>query len=489
MNNSMIPSSNDLPKRPFVSKFTKGYKWMPKPMSYEVTNEDLTAGGGHGNIVDLFCESPQFDSFRDCLPSRSSNFSYDTAQFGITVLSSFWFDHECLEDVEELENDSAIATKLDGVPSARSIGEWLRDFEDSNIESLNDYLTRQALSFRMKLSPEAPIVIDMDSTSHVQTGTKMEGLSYNYKDQWCLDSLLAFDDLGFSYAMDLRPGNTFSSTGAGLMIRKIFSKIKSHKEAERLDRYFRADSAFCNEEVIRSCLLEDTKFSITAHGNIGWEVDAKTLSKEAWQEWKYSDEDILESQKKKRALPKVEVASFLYQPGWSENLRFTVVVKRTWKEFSQGSLFEGTGHWDYYAVLTNISMYKFTPQSLLEHHQYRGQSENFIREAKYGYDLKHFPCQKLRANHAYGLLGLVAHNFLRVMSLLDDPTKPKYSKKLRRKILFIPGKLVKHARQLVLRIPTRFLKEVNRIRQRWEAPPKIPPQIRLRAWSTQVSVL
>jgi hypothetical protein len=214
-------------KRPFVSKFTRGYKWMPKPVVYEATDEDLTAAGGIGNIIDLFTESPQYESFRACLPARKSNFSYDTGQFGLTVLSGFWFDHECLDDAEEFINDPGVDSKLGGVPAPRSIGEWLCDFKSENIEALNSFLTRQALSLRMKLSPEAPIVIDMDSTSHVQSGTKMEGLAFNYKDEWCLDSLVAFDELGLAYNMALRPGNTFSSQGAALMIQQIFSQIKA----------------------------------------------------------------------------------------------------------------------------------------------------------------------------------------------------------------------------------------------------------------------
>jgi len=102
---------------------------------------------------------------------------------------------------------------------------------------------------------------------------------------------------------------------------------------------------------------------------------------------------------------------------------------------------------------------------VMEHHAKRGNSENFIREEKYGYDLKHFPCQKLSANHAYGLFALIAHNFLRTIARLHRPDKPHYSKKLRRRFIFLPGKLVKHARQLVMKIPRRFQKEVLLIRE------------------------
>ena len=103
----------------------------------------------------------------------------------------------------------------------------------------------------------------------------------------------------------------------------------------------------------------------------------------------------------------------------------------------------------------------------MEHHQKRGNSENFIREEKYGYDLKHFPCQKLHANHAYGLLALVAHNFLRAIAIIDKPDKPHYSKKLRIKFVYIPGRFVKHARSLVMKIPKRYYEEVMRLKQAW----------------------
>jgi hypothetical protein len=316
----------------------------------------------------------------------------------------------------------------------------------------------------------------------------MEGLAFNYKDEWCLDSLVAFDELGFSYNMNLRSGNTFSSTGAPEMIHRIFSVIKSDAESSKLERYFRADSAFCNEDCIKSCQLTDTRFTLTAHGNTGWEAAARAIPNEQWKAWEYTNGQIEVAIKKKKPLPKLELATFIYQPGWSENLRFTVVVKRTWVEHEQSGLFSGQGYWQHYAVLTDISTYKFTPQSIMEHHCQRGNSENFIREAKYGYDLKHFPCKKLMANHAYGLLALVAHNFYRAMSFLDSPDKPHFSKRLRRKLVFIPAKLINHARNLTFKIPVRFMEEVKRFQQAWKAPPKIPSLIRLRAWSTLVLV-
>lgn len=429
--------------------------WRPKEFIYEFTDEELTSSAGLGPLIDLFCASPQFSKLRECLPERRSNASFPTEQFLLSLMSGFWYGHDSLDDLEEFEGDPTVEEKLDGLPSPRAMGDWLRDFRPEHLERVNHFLTKQALSARKQIAPGAPLVIDMDSTAHEQTGEKMEGLAFNYDGKWCLDSLVAYDELGLAYGMELRPGNTFSSTGAGAMIERIFSGL-----AFRDEKHFRADSAFCNEEVIRACLAKGAKFTITAHGNMGWEPLAYDITN--WAPWRYADEEIELAQKKKRELPRVEVGNFVYKPTWSENVRFFVCVKRTWVD--KEDLF-GEGRWKYYGVITNWNLALHTAQEVIEHHAKRGNSENFIREEKYGYDLKHFPCQKLMANNAYGLIALVAHNFLRTIAILHRPDKPHYAKKLRRKFIYLPGKLIRHARQLVMKIPKRFMKEVMLIRQ------------------------
>ena len=104
-------------------------------------------------------------------------------------------------------------------------------------------------------------------------------------------------------------------------------------------------------------------------------------------------------------------------------------------------------------------------QEVFEHHQKRGNSENFIREEKYSYDLKHFPCLKLKANYAYGLLAMVSHNILRWVAVMTKPHKPHYSKKLRRRFISIPAKLVHHARQVFLKMMDINLQEVLFLRE------------------------
>ena len=473
-------------KPEFKSKFTEGYVFEVPKIEYSVTRERLTGSAGVGNILDLFCESKQYPKLRECLPERKGQNAYDTIQYALSLLAGFWLGADCLEDVEKKgKSDEYLREQLGGrVPTARSLGTWLREFSEERLSKVQSFLSRQARSYREHLQIQEPIVLDMDSTSHPQSGTKIEGVSWNYKDEWCLDSLSCFDDAGFCYGFELRSGNTYSSQGAEVMLERVVQELRESYDKQSKPIYYRADSAFCNETVVRTCLRLGLKFTLTAHGNMKWERFVREHASEAdWQAWEYGEEEIQKSIEKKRPLPKVEVASFLYTPSWAENIRFKLVVKRT-EEVEEEGLFEGMGRWKYYGVLTNISDYLEEPQAIMEHHMHRGSAENRIKAMKGDYDLRHMPCLKMNANHAYGLLGMIAMNFHRALSLVENPRCPGFSKSLRQRMIKIPGRLVRHARALKIKIEEHWLREVERLRKAWRYPPEIALTFRLRLNST-----
>lgn len=152
---------------------------------------------------------------------------------------------------------------------------------------------------------------------------------------------------------------------------------------------------------------------------------------------------------------------FHWSPSWNPGLKFPVVVKRTAQ--TQTDLFSGP--WKYYGVVTNLDLTTMTYQQAIEFHSKRGNAENFIREEKYGYDLKHFPCLKLKANHAFGQIAMIAHNLLRWSAIHDQPHRPKFAKKMRRQFINIPAKMVSHGRSLTLKMSAYYFKEVNRLRE------------------------
>jgi hypothetical protein len=473
-------SSNQVKQKP-------GPKPNPKrfgELRYEGIDDTLTSAAGLPVLLDLFSEDPLFIEFEKCLPARIGNNTYGTERIALLIWLGFLRGYDCIEDLADFEFDAGVMQKFGEIVKPRAIGNYLRDFTEKNNEDLNQFLRTYAIRARKRLSPHLPLVIDIDSTSHVQRGRKIEGVSYNYKSEWCLDSLVAFDEQGFCHGMKLRPGSTFSCEGASDFIREIFPILpvdEVERKKEKACRFLRADSAFCEQKTIHACLERGVTFTLSAHGRTGWKDRVKGGVIQEWVPWVYDEKEIKKAKKNGITLPIVELGSFLYQPTWSENLRFYFVVKRTWVEKKskrtdtkkvQATEEEDPtfteGEWLYYGVLTNWNLFETSLQTIMTHHHRRGHAENFIKEGKLGYDLRHFPCKPLKANHAYGLLGLVAHNFIRTIALLDDPTNTHFVKHIRKKLIFIPGKVVRHAKQWWIKIPQHWKKEVDRLLHTWE---------------------
>jgi Transposase DDE domain group 1 len=441
----------------------------------EATKSRLTSMSGLQVLLEAFDKSKLKEPFTKCLPERISPRSQGNYRLGLIQLGSFIYGHDCLADLEGFRQDPALTHIMQGeTPAPRTMGDFLRDFSKENINDFNIFLSTQAISYRKQLErmlkkqfkPSLEPHLSIDSTSHVQHGRKMEGLAYNYKDEWCLDSQVIFDELGMCWDLELRPGNTKSGVGAPEQIIRAF---KSYNFKDK--KYLSGDSAYCNQDVMKTCMGLGVSFTLTANqATTGWEDHLGEITE--WVSWKYTDEEKREAAYFGYELDEVWLGRFYWQPSWNEVLRIPVVVKRTkLKKDEQTSLFSGGGEWKHYGVVTNHSLYDWTFQEVIEHHNKRGNAENFIREEEYGYDLKHFPCLELKANHAYGLIAMAAHNILRWTAIHENPGRPRFSKGLRNKFIFVPGIMVSHARLLVLRVSERVYEEVNRIREALELRP------------------
>lgn len=453
------------------------HDFSPRFLPFETTKRKLTSIAGLATLMEAFDQSVLSKPFAEALPERKSPRSQGSYRLGLIQLASFMRGHDCLADLEEFRKDPMLYELFRGeTVSPRTMGDFLRDFELEHLDKFNGFLSRQAKSYRVQLEkmlkkqfkPSLAPHLSIDSTSHEQSGVKMEGLAYNYKDEWCLDSQVIFDEIGMAWDMELRSGNTKSGVGAGAQIRRAFSSYKFQDE-----KYLSGDAAYCNQEVMTTCLSLGAFFTLTANqATTLWEDHIGEIEK--WERWVYTSEEIKEALEQGRTLPEIELGRFYWQPSWNEVLRLPVVVKR--QKYAQEEQMQlGKGIYKHYGVVTSLPLVSWTLQEVMEHHNQRGNAENFIREEKYGYDLKHFPCLEMKANHAFGVIALAAHNLLRWVSIHDNPSRPRFAKALRRMFIDIPAIVVSHARLLVLRVSEAALMEVNRIREALELKPFRPP--------------
>lgn len=293
----------------------------------------------------------------------------------------------------------------------------------------------------------------MDATPHKQFAEYMEGVEYNYKNIKGLDSQNCFDQYGFCYGWDLRPGNTHSATGATEMLERILPQIKGRKEI-----YFRADSAYSTKAIYNSLLNHNVRFAICMKENSwGKLVDLYEFS----MKWKKTKVRFFESNK-------CQISSCLAPMNLADRKFLRVVfirVRKTSaqikKEKTENPNKQKIRHYRYYAIATNISQHEMTDAEIINFYRKRANVENHIKDLKYGMDFLHFPCRSLRANNAWGLMGIFAYNLMRFSSFIIAPQAGCFLKRVRTQMVKLPCEITRHARKITLKFTDYFFKEVK----------------------------
>jgi hypothetical protein len=116
----------------------------------------------------------------------------------------------------------------------------------------------------------------------------------------------------------------------------------------------------------------------------------------------------------------------------------------------QPSLFE-SARYGYHAVATNREE---GAAEVIWKHNGRGQSENWHKELKLDVGMEQMPCGQLAANALYFAIGVLAYNLAQLLKrrVLPESYRTVRLATLRWKVYRLAGKLVRHARGLILQI-------------------------------------
>lgn len=439
-----------------------------KSISIETTSEVYTPHSGLF-ILNKVWKSLRLDKkFKSVLPRKKRKRGLEQIDKLKALVFSFALGNDSLSDVDNLNEDRLFRALIGGNSSSTSMGDFLRSFGNRHVERFQEVLMEVVIELRLALYPEdRKFVLTMDSTPHEHFAKKMEGLAWNYKNEWCLDSQNIYDQYGLSYLFDLRPGNTYSGKDAERWIHLVFKKVPDFCE-----KWFRADTAYSGHKKLEALQAQRVKFTIALKNNIG-----RYVRKRNHLDWKKTKLRFFESDK-------CEVAMGLYPVKKLGNLR--VVFIRAAKEDEQLGLIEDFDEqaYRYYSIITNVDRSELSEEEVIEFYRQRATAENYIREQKYGYDFLNFPCQKLRANQVFGLAGTIAHNLMRALSLMMEQKIKKvkgkdgvrrkvtqlgyYSKEIRNKLIRIAGRVTSSARRLKIRVNDKQWEVVNKVMKNLE---------------------
>lgn len=384
-----------------------------------------------------------------------------------SLLYSFAIGNDCLADIDTSNRD-LLFRELTGGVASRTQSDFLKAFGNRHAQSLQQLLIELSFQIRQKIFPnEKDFILTMDSTPHEHYSQLMEGMSYNYKNMWCLDSQNAYDQFGLSYLFDLRAGNTHSGKGSELWIHEIFKKCPSH-----MQRWFRADSAYGKTAVYEALRAKGVKFTIVLRDNLGRYV-RKRNPELLWRKTKlkFFNSD------------NCEVAMGLYP---LNRLRVVFVRARKSDEQINKQMELLTKYnpeeddYKYYSIITNIDVSEMSHEEVIDFYRGRATAETYIKEQKYGFDFLNFPCRTLRANKVFGIIGTFAYNLIRVLSFSMEQKLVRvrcgktgeirirkqlgyFSKKVRGDCINIAGQVIRSARQLKLRINSKTLEVLDKI--------------------------
>ncbi len=452
-------------------------------VKFEASKKSLVSKAGLQGLLHIFDSTDLGKELAKCLPEDGSNRSAGNYKLALLLIASLLSGHDSIDDIEEFDDDDLVETLFDGkLPTPKTLGNYLRRFELENIENLKLFLTIMGYTLRThtgKVHPhkvEAKPYFKVDGTVHEQHGKQMEGCGWmkisNGESKFGYASQVIFDELGFSYAAELLSAD-HPKGDAVKLLDQVLLPLRGQKIENPFEKvaHVSGDSAYLFEDFIKCCQGHHATFTIAAPKTILWHEQTDKLD---WESWQYNQEQIQKLKKRKKTPPECHLARWHWSPGWSKgNLLFPVVIKKEWREdevFGQSC-----GSFHYHAVATNIDLTNKKYQSIIEAYRPRADVENQIKEFKLGFDAKNLPCLKKSANEVYFLFVLIAQNLIRWAALLEQPDKPHFSKKLRRKLINAPGQLLFGSRQITLRVKEKFLKEVRRFLEAWGSEPVIIP--------------
>ena len=339
---------------------------------------------------------------------------YGGGRLGLLLLALLYVGARRLEHLQYLVGDPLVRRfcGLARVPTARTVGNWLRRFTQETLRPLIQLNQDLVLDTLARL--EMPrVTLDVDGTV-VRTGATVawafRGFNpHHRKDRSYYPLLAHVAQTGHILRLKNRPGNVHDSKQAAAFLRELIDAVQG-RLGRRLPLEFRMDAAFFQRDVLRLLAARGSAYAIKV-GYWSW-LPLKQLAA-ARRHW--------------HALAP-GVTGFEHQlviPQWNLCLRVMIYRKHVQhespKNFQLDLFTPDDGHFEYYAVATNMAL---ALPALYAFIGGRGAQEKTIAELKGEFALDVVPTRHYGANSAWQQLSILAHN-LALSFQLDTIAVPR----------------------------------------------------------------
>ena len=355
-----------------------------------------------------------------------------------TLLDACFAGLDRLYHFEDLEDDPLLCAQLgvERLCDVKTLYRDLRRFEDPKLlGSLHDLMrgvVTEALGGSQK------VVLEIDSTVETVFG-EQEGAELGYNPHKpgrpSYHPLLARDRLSDLVVHHvLRPGDTGSATDIKAFLHTTVDIVEKNGSRRR-EILARLDSGFESHEVLS--ILEEREVGYVVKMRATYDVAHCAACRGGWRNVEVGDGQI-------------QVLSFSWQrpTSWSQPRRVVAVRKRD-MDSTQGRLFDNAG-WFYSLFVTNLD---WSPEDVARFYDKRADVERTICELKNDLAIGNVPSQSFAANAADLAIKILARNLLVLYRDRGLALRTRHRvATVRRRYLLIPGRVVRHAGRIILRL-------------------------------------
>jgi len=398
------------------------------PIKLEKSEERLTSLGGLVVLEEMARALKVWQRVDEQLAGPGSGRGYRPSEF---VQPLVWMLHaggRRLEDLRELRAEQEVLEDLGlrGLPDAGTVGDWLRRQGERGVAGLGR-VNRELIQGVLEQEGEE-LTLDVDAT---EIAAEKQEAEWTYHHVQGYMPLVGYVQ-GICVGQEFRDGNV--SPGAGIL---PFAKKCEAALPEGKRIYFRSDSAAYQAEVINYYSQPGRTFTITADLDAAVKREIQNLPASAWRPYRTAEGVVTDR----------EIAATVHTMNGTKQA-FRLIVLR-WLN-PQPSLFE-TERYGYHAVATNREE---SATQVIWKHNGRGQSENWHKELKIDVGMEQMPCGQKEANALYFAIGVLAYNLAQLLKrrVLPESYRTATVATLRWKVYRLAGKLVRHARGLILQI-------------------------------------
>jgi hypothetical protein len=367
-------------------------------LNIEFVQQDLTSYGGLELLRRYLGRINLPQRLRRVFATIPSD--YGGSRLALLVLAMLYVGARRLDHLRYLAGDPLVA-RFAGVarlPTARTLSNWLKHFTQTTLLPLvqlnHDLVVETLAEFRVPR-----LTIDVDGTV-VCTGAKVQwafrGFNPHHRKDLSYYPLVAHvAQTGQILRLKNRPGNVHDSKQAVAFLRELIDSVRAGL-GRALPLEFRMDAAFFQRDLLRLLAARGCAYAIKV-GYWSW-LPLKQLAAEP-RDWQPLAPGVTGFEHR------------LTIPQWNLQLRVMIYRKhvrhQTAKNFQLDLFTPDDGHFEYYAVATNMSL---GLPALFAFVCGRGAQEKTFAELKGEFALDVIPTNHYGANSAWQQLSVLAHN-------------------------------------------------------------------------------